>query len=148
MLTVVPRPFLSFHAHTSIHTEEGFKLEVAWFFLVLPHPFIGIAADWIVFLHVAFFVQSLRSWDFICVLVLFGFLSLSSFALTQLLVFLVAVPSWWESTARLEQEQGIGTRIHGSRAKSLIDRIRWGGGGGSGGCRWGWEHCGLVIVRG
>lgn len=23
VLTVVPRPFLSFHAHTSIHTEKG-----------------------------------------------------------------------------------------------------------------------------
>lgn len=107
MLTVVPRPFLSFHAHTSIHTEEGFK--VAWFFSCpASHPFIGIAADWIVcfFLHVAFFVQSLYSWDFICMLVLFGFLSLSSFALTHLLVFPVAVPSWWGSTARLERERG------------------------------------------
>lgn len=26
----------SFFPHTSIHTGEGFKLEVAWFFLVLP----------------------------------------------------------------------------------------------------------------
>lgn len=41
VLTVVPRPFLSFHAHTSIHTEEGFKLVVAWFFLSCLTPLLG-----------------------------------------------------------------------------------------------------------
>lgn len=45
MLTAVPWPFLSFHAHTSIHTEKV-QIGSSLVFLVLP-PLLG-GLNWIV----------------------------------------------------------------------------------------------------
>lgn len=112
-LTVVSWLFLFFpHTHSNTH---GRRVQIGnglVFFCLLGSCNRIQAESGLSSAYCFFCFWSWASWDFICVLVLFGFLFLSYFSLA-LRVFPMVVSSWWGSASR-----GPGARSRGGRLAS------------------------------